>query len=130
MTIICNHKYEKNEISFEIEHEGQKRWVNGSDFNDDHSIIQKYFEERDKQEKEKMSKEKSSSTWALSQATIPPPTNILEIVKIDGVSHVLCKFDTLDTPVYVPTRFLTNAYPSILIKYFEDQIMKSPEDYE
>lgn len=124
MTKILSHKYENNHISFEVELNGEKKWVKGSDFTGDHSIIQHYFEECDKKAKEKV-----STNWNLSQETIPPPTNILEIVNIDDVSHALCIFDSFDSPVYVPTRFLTNSYPSILIKFFEDQILQNPEKY-
>lgn len=123
MTVILNHKYENDKLYFEVESEGEKKWVKGKDLSDK-SIIQQYWKDLDKK-----TKENAYSNWGISQVTIPPPTKIMEIINIDGFPHALCKFDTFDTPVYVPVRFLRNSYPSILINFFEDSIMENPEKY-
>ncbi|KAK8891468.1 hypothetical protein M9Y10_028677 [Tritrichomonas musculus] len=122
---IINHKYENNELSFEVDFDGKQKWVKSDDLNEeDNEMIQKYWSDFSKK-----TNDDNISAWGLTQLAIPPPTKILNVINIDDVPHALCEFDTFDTPVYVKTRILMNAFPAILTNFYEEHILQNPNKY-
>jgi hypothetical protein len=115
--MIVGHVCNQGVVKYEMMNNGRKISVSGDEIVDT-SEIRRYWR----------SLAFSENGMALPPAThamLKTPTEIMEMMEIQGTLHLLTKFPDLDTPVYVPLQTLKNGHPQLLIDFFEERVRKA-----
>jgi hypothetical protein len=118
MTMIAEHEYMNGVLRYLLVTDDREFWVSAEDMTDA-SLIRDYWARVTKTRTAKL------PPLAITKAYIPRPTRIIDVRTYDNVEHLECLFANFNAPVLVRLATARNAWPQMVIQFFERRIQEA-----